>query len=201
MTRDYSVTIKVKNNRLLEKMQSAGYESAAALSRDSGAPKAAIGLYLNLKKAPLLKGGTWSETVLRLAKFLRCLPEDLFPKAHTRDPLAKNVSEFKADATDIYQISSSLRSMALPSDEKMMIAQSKASLYELLKTLNPTEREVIEGRFGLVDGEDKSLRVVGENLSEGARTVERIRQLEARALRKLRRRILHSGLTGHSVMA
>jgi RNA polymerase primary sigma factor len=56
-------------------------------------------------------------------------------------------------------------------------------LKDVLDTLNPREREVLEQRFGLVDGAGRTLEEVGRQFSV---TRERIRQIEAKALRKLR---------------
>mgnify|MGYP001393590921 CR=1 FL=1 len=56
-------------------------------------------------------------------------------------------------------------------------------LKDVLDTLNPREREVLEQRFGLVDGAGRTLEEVGKQFSV---TRERIRQIEAKALRKLR---------------
>jgi RNA polymerase primary sigma factor len=53
----------------------------------------------------------------------------------------------------------------------------------LLKTLTPREERVIKMRFGLVDGNEHTLEEVGQMF---AVTRERIRQIEAKALRKLR---------------
>jgi RNA polymerase primary sigma factor len=53
----------------------------------------------------------------------------------------------------------------------------------LLKTLTPREEKVIKMRFGLVDGNEHTLEEVGQMF---AVTRERIRQIEAKALRKLR---------------
>lgn len=183
--RDYSITVKVLNNRLLEKMRAAGCETAAELSRACKVSNSEISLYLRMRKAPMIYDGQkWSAPVLRMAEYLRCLPEDLFPPAQIRLPLQKNTAEFKADASDIQQISASLRSLALPSDEKMMIAESKKALDELLGTLTTRERNIIDQRFGLIDGEVKTLAAIeGENVSR-----DRVRQIEASALRKLKAR-------------
>ena len=53
----------------------------------------------------------------------------------------------------------------------------------VLETLSPKEREVIRMRFGLTDGAEPTLAELGEKFSL---TRERIRQIEAAALRKLR---------------
>ena len=54
---------------------------------------------------------------------------------------------------------------------------------QVLQSLSPREGKVIEMRFGLEDGKEHTLEEVGQNF---AVTRERIRQIEAKALRKLR---------------
>ncbi len=53
----------------------------------------------------------------------------------------------------------------------------------MLHTLSDRERRVIQLRFGLDDGRSRTLEVVGREFGV---TRERIRQIEAKALRKLR---------------
>ena len=53
----------------------------------------------------------------------------------------------------------------------------------VLKTLTPREEKVIKMRFGVGDGSEHTLEEVGQSF---AVTRERIRQIEAKALRKLR---------------
>lgn len=59
----------------------------------------------------------------------------------------------------------------------------KEQVQEVLSVLNDREREVLEMRFGLKDGQDHTLEEVGRYFGV---TRERIRQIEAKALRKLR---------------
>ena len=53
----------------------------------------------------------------------------------------------------------------------------------MLQTLTPREAKVLSLRFGLEDGNPKTLEEVGKEFNV---TRERIRQIEAKALRKLR---------------
>jgi RNA polymerase primary sigma factor len=53
----------------------------------------------------------------------------------------------------------------------------------VLHTLSPREEKVVKMRFGLEDGSEHTLEEVGRSF---AVTRERIRQIEAKALRKLR---------------
>ncbi|MSQ36234.1 MAG: RNA polymerase sigma factor RpoD [Dehalococcoidia bacterium] len=59
----------------------------------------------------------------------------------------------------------------------------KEQVVEVLSSLTPRERKVLELRFGLEDGRSRTLEEVGREFSV---TRERIRQIEAKALRKLR---------------
>lgn len=59
----------------------------------------------------------------------------------------------------------------------------KDKIDEVLKLLTPREEEVIRRRYGLDDGKPKTLEEVGKEFNV---TRERIRQIEAKALRKLR---------------
>lgn len=69
-----------------------------------------------------------------------------------------------------------------PADEASH-ALLKEQLDEVLATLTPREAKVLRLRFGLEDGKSRTLEEVG---SEFKVTRERIRQIEAKALRKLR---------------
>lgn len=57
------------------------------------------------------------------------------------------------------------------------------NLDKVLATLSAREQEVLKLRFGLDDGQSRTLKEIGQKLDV---TPERIRQIEARALRKLR---------------
>ncbi|MDO5450369.1 MAG: RNA polymerase sigma factor RpoD [Akkermansia sp.] len=65
---------------------------------------------------------------------------------------------------------------------------------DVLGTLNSRERAVIEQRFGLRDGTPRTLEEVGRQFNV---TRERIRQIEAKALRKLRHPTRISKITGY----
>lgn len=76
-------------------------------------------------------------------------------------------------------------------EDENMLSPSDSADYQMLKkelvnaldTLTDRERKVIELRFGLIDGQARTLEEVGKEFKV---TRERIRQIEAKALRKLR---------------
>ena len=77
----------------------------------------------------------------------------------------------------------------IPDDEASVPEESaaftllKEQLVEVLDTLTPREEKVLRLRFGLDDGRARTLEEVGKEFNV---TRERIRQIEAKALRKLR---------------
>lgn len=73
---------------------------------------------------------------------------------------------------------------ALAPDEAANQTMLKEQLEEILSTLSEREKRVIELRFGLHDGVPKTLEDVGKEFDV---TRERIRQIEAKAIRKLKR--------------
>ncbi|MGH9488049.1 MAG: RNA polymerase sigma factor RpoD [Terriglobales bacterium] len=74
------------------------------------------------------------------------------------------------------------RGVISPSDAVINV-NLKEQTSQVLKTLTPREEKVIKMRFGLDDGSEHTLEEVGQSF---AVTRERIRQIEAKALRKLR---------------
>lgn len=72
---------------------------------------------------------------------------------------------------------------ALAPDEAASYILLKEQLEEVLETLTPREEKVLRLRFGLGDGRSRTLEEVGQEFGV---TRERIRQIEAKALRKLR---------------
>ncbi|MSO19983.1 MAG: RNA polymerase sigma factor RpoD [Acidobacteria bacterium] len=72
---------------------------------------------------------------------------------------------------------------AISPAEAVINVNLKEQTSGVLKTLTPREEKVIKMRFGLEDGSERTLEEVGQSF---AVTRERIRQIEAKALRKLR---------------
>lgn len=75
------------------------------------------------------------------------------------------------------------RTEATPEEAMITLAQ-KEEVIELLESLSDRERQVIRLRYGLEDGKTHTLEEIGSILNV---TRERVRQIEARAMEKLRR--------------
>lgn len=78
--------------------------------------------------------------------------------------------------------------LALPAEtsieEEVELRLMREELDKLLGDLAPRERDIIRLRYGLADGQERTLREVGEIFRVGG---ERIRQIEIRAIKKLKR--------------
>ncbi len=73
--------------------------------------------------------------------------------------------------------------MELSSKHRVNVTPLKEQIDELLETIDAKGKRVLQLRFGLEDGRSRTLEEVGR---EFGLTRERIRQIEAKALRKLR---------------
>ncbi|MGH7666333.1 MAG: RNA polymerase sigma factor RpoD [Candidatus Dormibacteria bacterium] len=74
-------------------------------------------------------------------------------------------------------------SEAVAPSEAASLTMLRTEVEDILDTLTPRERRVLQLRFGLIDGHQRTLEEVGKRFGV---TRERIRQIEAKALRKLR---------------
>lgn len=142
------------------------------------------------------------ETINKLARIQRQLTLEL-NREPTEEELAKKMGTTPDKIRDIYKISQEPVSLETPigeeddshlgdfiKDERNVSPEEYATnellkdeIAEVLLTLTEREEKVIRLRFGLDDGKSKTLEEVGQIFGV---TRERIRQIEAKALRKLR---------------
>jgi RNA polymerase primary sigma factor len=84
-----------------------------------------------------------------------------------------------------FHLSDKLEQDLIPSaDAALMRSSLKDHLYACLGELDPKEQKVLRLRFGLDEGDPKTLKEIGEMMGLSR---ERIRQIEAQALEKLHR--------------
>ncbi len=142
------------------------------------------------------------ETINKLARIHRQLTLEL-NREPTEEELAKKMNTTVEKIREIYKISQEPVSLETPigeeddshlgdfvPDERNMSPEDYATnemlkdeIGEVLLTLTEREEKVIRLRFGLEDGKVRTLEEVGQMFGV---TRERIRQIEAKALRKLR---------------
>jgi len=178
---DYVVQIKVKNAPMLRAMRARGFATAAELSKACGVHQGRLGEYLNLKRSPMLQDGMWRDDFMRIAEVLRAMPADLFPLQHLKAPLRKNTAETEISLSELAGPDVAAAWLASPEDE-LINDDVRRKLKDAMDALPDRYRYVLECRFG-INGPEKTLDEVGADLSVGR---ERVRQMEARALRKIK---------------
>jgi RNA polymerase primary sigma factor len=99
----------------------------------------------------------------------------------SRDPVSLDVPVGESDEVRLQDFLPDLH--AVRPDDSAVAGMLGREVENVLNTLTPRERRVLQLRFGLVDGQQKTLDEVGKRLGV---TRERIRQIEAKALRKMR---------------
>lgn len=142
------------------------------------------------------------ETINKLVRYQRQLTLEL-DREPTEEELAKKMKTSVEKVREIYKISQDPVSLETPigeeddshlgdfiPDERSMSPEEyttneilKEEIGDVLLTLTEREERVIKLRFGLEDGKSRTLEEVGQIFGV---TRERIRQIEAKALRKLR---------------
>lgn len=140
-------------------------------------------LHFNISPLRKRKLFEWIPTAQRIADCLDCDPKEIFPPEFYQP--RKSTFELEVDSREY--ISWSAPEMIAETtgetpEDSYNLKEIIASLPDVLSTLAPREQTVLRLRFGF-DGEQLTLRETGKRLGI---TQERIRQIEAKALRKLR---------------
>jgi RNA polymerase primary sigma factor len=98
------------------------------------------------------------------------------------------------DANGDSELGDLLEQTGIPDTDELLLRESfSRALGDALAELPERERQVLELRFGLIDDQPKTLREIGEIMDLSR---ERVRQIESRALNKLRRSHKKHSLAG-----
>jgi len=180
---EYRIEVKVKNNQLLKYIEAAGYKSIGEFCRLNNKSNWAstIGEYVNLKKTPLMADGNFYPHVYKISKLLNCLPEDLFTEVQMNTALETNKRTMQVNEAEVkYMLENMGETLLL--EDKIDAERLPEKIDQLLELLTLREQKVIRTRFGM-DQEPKTLKDTAKMFNV---SVERIRQIESKALRKLR---------------
>ena len=171
---DYRVLIKVQNGRIWEAIRKQGHKNVSAFCQVYHLSHASIGKILNLKQSPINRWGKFRSIVERLSEALNLLPEDLFTERQY-EPVPSNVRDFLVEE----------RYMAQLIDKDANSPEHQIALLEMAEGIQTrahlTEREqkVIDSRFK----EELTYKEIAKSFGV---STERVRQIEAKAFRKMR---------------
>jgi RNA polymerase sigma factor (sigma-70 family) len=188
--KDLRVQVRLYNNQLKERREATGL-SACAFARSIGVQATSYCALEAMTTSPVTAGRysigqprpmTWKRCAIRVAEALKVPPDVLWPES--LQSIVNSRAEFRVNAEEVAVLASD-------NSEKtplMLVAESErqAALETALKVLTPVQREVIEKRFGICGDGDGSGLTLEQIAKETGRTRERIRQIEAKALRILR---------------
>lgn len=179
--KDINVEFRVRNNLILKKMRGRGIPTVSELSRQLKATPSRLGELVNMKEPARKEDGSWIPLALKLAEFFQCMPEDLFSDRQQHKALKKNRREAEISYAEMQQLTSRAPDKQLEASSEAL--QLKMVLMLALNKLTPREERILRMRFGMNLSNEISLAEVGEKFGVLG---ERIRQIEAKALRKLK---------------
>ena len=175
---DYRVKITIRNERLLAAMEGMGYKSVAEFSRNQGLNSVKVREIFSGKIPPLDREGNPKELTKEILEILNLTIEKAFTEKQLKG-FKKHTFEVKIEEEKLLQIISPAKNQEI----KVIEQEVKSKLSEILSTLTPREEKILRMRFGIGMNTDHTLEEVGRKFFV---TRDRIRQIEARALRKLK---------------
>lgn len=176
---DYRITVKVRNNRLLKAIEDAGGTPGKKWCDANGLGYVRVNDLINMTSSPLSSDGSLFHDAARLCEVLGKLPEDLWSNEQLY-PLEKNFSEMEMDYSQVIALLPPEKQSYLQDFSKPEQEQTKALVLSALSTLSAREREVLTMRW--LDNE----LTFSECAKRLGITSERVRQIEAKAFRKMR---------------
>ena len=185
---EYNITLKVRNNLLLQAFKDKGDYPGQELAEKIGITYVMLNAYIALKLSPIHRNGNYRESVYKICEYLKKLPEELWTDEQLT-PLENSVVEFTAtyDQISAYLPNPIEPSMLIENDDLIRDTLS------LINILRPREKRIIEMRYGLIDRE-YTYQEIGNELGYSA---QRIIQLEKKTLRKLRHPSVYKDMRKH----
>ena len=179
--KEFRLKVSVRNNLLLSAIETQGYVSVAEFERACELGSGSINNLVAMREAPILQSGEFSQKAKLVMEVLGAAPTDLWTEQQLTIKLKTNSGERAIDANLVqHLLEQKNRNDYLPSPEDLLLAaETSAIVNEVLGTLKPREKEVLHERFTNDSTLDEVAKIHGVHK-------ERARQIEAKALRKLR---------------
>ena len=179
--KEFRLKVSVRNNLLLSAIEAQGYVSVAEFERSCELVVGSINNLVAMREAPILQSGEFSQKAKLVMEVLGAAPLDLWSEQQLTIKLKTNTGERAIDANIVqHLLEQKDRTDYLPSPEDFLLsAETSTIVNEVLSSLTPREKEVLHERFGNEDTYENVGKI--HKVSK-----ERIRQIEMKALRKLR---------------
>lgn len=178
--KDYRISIKIRNNRILKAIEEAGGSPGQKWCEKNGISYHILNRFIKMSESPLISDGSLSKGASRLCDVLGKLPEELWSNEQLY-PLERNFSEIEMDYGQLISLLPMDQQYYLPDFSGIEQEHTKRLLDEVMEnTLKPRERQILEMRFV----RELTHEQCGEAFDISK---DRIRQIECKALRKLRK--------------
>jgi RNA polymerase sigma factor (sigma-70 family) len=184
----YLVKVSIRNNLIIKAIHKAGYRNVSQFCEQNGMGKTQLTALISLKTPPLTQDGEFRETAKSLMGHLCALPTDLWTTEQLTMELRRNTSTKEVD------LNAMVAALGMNTEEALQLIEGSSPDNELenketievvngmLDTLTPREAKVLRMRFG-IDCAEHTLEEAGLVFDV---TKERIRQIEAKAMRKMK---------------
>ena len=185
---EYRIKVTVRNNLILNAIENAGYKSVSDFCRAVGLQKTALTELIAMRKPPLNQNGEFSEHAKALMEELCALPTDLWTSEQLTLKLKRNTAQRDVSSEGMRAAlgmhAEEMLELMKPDDpdEAVLKHETVSVVEKQLDSITPREALVLRMHFG-IGCEEHTLDEIGEKLDV---TRERIRQIEAKALRKLK---------------
>lgn len=168
---DYAVKVSVRNGRILKHMKKAGFDTLTALATATGIHYPYISNMVALKIKPVDRHGQWTNNALKVAFALNVPPDELWSEAQQEMQLERNSTEVFMDETQVAGI--------LSGQDMSRAIIMQQDVLKAIEYLKPREQSALKGIYY----EGKTL---GEIADDWGVTIERVRQIQYKALQKMR---------------
>jgi RNA polymerase sigma factor (sigma-70 family) len=175
--KDYKINIKVRNNRIIKAIENSGGTLGGKWCYENNLSYGSVNDLISLTSSPLQKNKIdLTTTATKLCEVLNKSPNELWSNEQINPLLTNNVS-IELDPNELKQIT---QEKEIEPDKLLMNKQCNVAIEKLLKELTLREAEILRKHFY----GNETLQEIAEYFDV---TPERIRQIELRALEKLRR--------------
>ena len=176
--KDYRITVKVRNNRILKAVEETGSTFGGKWCEANGVDYHKAVQLVAMTASPINEEGHLIKAAVQLCDALNKTPDDLWSKEQIY-PLEKNFSELEMDHEQVLALLPNNERFCEHDTSALENDQQRKIVETVLASLTKREEKLIKLRFD----SDLSLAECADRMHVSQ---ERVRQIEKKALRKLR---------------
>jgi len=187
--KELSVTIRLHNNRLLERREMLGL-SQEALAEKVGMNQSKYSKLERLAYSPVdSRTGQWTAVALKLAAFWGEPPEELFPESLRGVNVAAARKKYNVNEVELLMSGDTLRRITAP-DEICEQKERTVFAREAMLKLSVKHRFVLESTYGTSTGETMKDSEIAEALGVSIQSVQSMRERALNCVRRLMHRLI-----------